>query len=122
VDDLALFADDKTTLWTWKSEVEQYLERLRLTIHSGAQPRPVAEGIPFLGFVAFPQHRRLKRRKAVYFGRRFRGRLLAYRAGEVPLATVTAGVRGWVNHARYGNTVGLRQAILTRRLVHPPGR
>ncbi len=28
------------------------------------------------------------------------------------LANLTVSVRGWVNHVRYGNTVGLRKAIL----------
>jgi len=32
--------------------------------------------------------------------------------GRIPLERVTASVRGWVNHARYGNTVGLRRAVL----------
>ena len=34
--------------------------------------RPVSEGIPFLGFVVFPEHRRLKRRKGIAFARRLR--------------------------------------------------
>ena len=36
----------------------------------------------------------------------------AYRQGEVPLDKVTRSVQGWVNHIRYGNTVGLRKAVL----------
>jgi hypothetical protein len=30
---------------------------------------------------------------------------------------ITASVQGWVNHVRYGNTVGLRKAMLGRRLI-----
>jgi hypothetical protein len=30
----------------------------------------VGEGIPFLGFVVYPERRRLKRRKGIYFRRR----------------------------------------------------
>ncbi len=67
VDDFLLFADDKATLWAWKAAVERRLARLRLTIHPGAHPRPVSEGIPFLGFVTYPDHRRLKRRKGIYY-------------------------------------------------------
>ena len=39
-------------------------------------------------------------------------RNLAYRRGEIPLERVSASVQGWVNHVRYGNTVGLRKAVL----------
>jgi hypothetical protein len=122
VDDFLLFAPDKSTLWAWKAAVEHSLTGLRLTIHPGAHVRPVNEGIPFLGFVVYPERRRLKRRKAVYFVRRFRQRLRAYQAGEIALETVTAGVQGWVNHVRFGNTIGLRKSLLTGRRVRPPLR
>jgi hypothetical protein len=36
--------------------------------------------------------------------------LLAYRRSDLPLECLEASVRGWVNHARHDNTVGLRQA------------
>jgi hypothetical protein len=112
VDDMLLFASDKATLWAWKHAVQTRLAGLRLTIHPGAHPRPVTEGIPFLGFTVFPQRRRLKQRKGMYFQRKFRRLLDAYHAGEIPLTQVTASVQGWVNHVRYGNTVGLRKAVL----------
>ena len=64
VDDFLLFADDKAQLWEWRAALVERLARLRLTIHEeSAQPRPVTEGIPFLGFHVFPGRRRLKRRK-----------------------------------------------------------
>jgi RNA-directed DNA polymerase len=68
--------------------------------------------MPFLGFVIFPQRRRLKRRKGVYFQRKLRAMMDAYEAGDMPLTSVTASVQGWVNHVRFGNTVGLRKAVL----------
>lgn len=74
----------------------------------------MTEGIPFLGFRIFPQHRRLKRRKGLYFQRKLRAMMAAYRAGDLELSRVTASVQGWVNHVRYGNTVGLRKAVLGR--------
>ncbi|MEI7990603.1 MAG: reverse transcriptase/maturase family protein [Chloroflexota bacterium] len=111
VDDFLLFAGDKRTLWAWKSALEQYLQKLRLVIHKGAHPRPVSEGMPFLGFTVFPQHRRLKRRRGIYFARKFRRLLLSYSLGDIPLSDVNASVKGWVNHVRYANTIGLRKAL-----------
>lgn len=112
VDDFLLFAGDKATLWAWWAAIVERLARLRLTIHPGAHPRPVAEGIPFLGFVLYPDHRRLKRRKVVHYRRRFHSLVARHAAGELPLEQLTASARGWANHARYGNTVGLRKAVL----------
>jgi hypothetical protein len=112
VDDLLLLGDDKADLWAWREAVVERLARLRLTIHPGAHPRPVREGIPFLGFTVFPDRRRLKRRKGIHFARTLRRLIAGYREGAVSRAALVASVRGWVNHARFGNTVGLRKAVL----------
>lgn len=112
VDDLLVFGRDKRFLWEAKRRLVCRLEALRMTVHRGAHPRPVGKGIPFLGFVVFPERRRLKRRKGVGFRRRLQVLVAAWRAREIPLAQVAASVESWENHARYGNTVGLRKAIL----------
>ncbi|MCI0576431.1 MAG: reverse transcriptase/maturase family protein [Chloroflexi bacterium] len=112
VDDVLLFARDKPALWTWREAVMEKLAELRLTIHSGAHPRPVTEGIPFLGFVVYPTHRLVKRRKVIHFRRRLQQRLHNYQAGEITTEEVNATVQGWINHVRYGDTWGLRRAVL----------
>jgi retron-type reverse transcriptase/ribosomal protein L21E len=112
VDDFALFADHKEELWYWRQAIEQRLAQLRLTLHPGAHPQPVTEGMPFLGFVVYKGRRRLKRRKGIRYRRKLSTLLEAYRQGEIPLEDVTASVQGWVNHVRYGNTMGLRKAML----------
>jgi RNA-directed DNA polymerase len=112
VDDFLLFDDDKEALWRARDAVMQRLARLRLTIHPGAHPRPVTEGFPFLGFVVFPDRRRVKRRKVVHFRRVLARSLARMEAGEMRGAEVLAKVSGWVDHVRYGNTVGLRNAVL----------
>jgi len=117
VDDLLLFADDKSTLWRWRAALVDRLAALRLTIHPGAHPRPVTEGIPFLGFILFPTHRRLKRRKVVHYRRRLKNIRQAYRNGTVSLEQVAASIRGWINHARFGDTWGLRRAVLAEVIL-----
>jgi RNA-directed DNA polymerase len=113
VDDFLLSGDDRRQLWEWKGAVIKRLSRLRLTIHQKrAQVHPVGEGIPFLGFVVYPQRRRLKRRKGIAYVRRLRQMACQYANDEISLDRMTASVHGWVNHLRYGNTAGLRKAIL----------
>ncbi len=113
VDDFLLFGDDRTQLWEWKTAAIRRLAQLRLIIHEQqAQVRPVGEGIPFLGFVVRPAQRRLKRRKGIAYARRLQQMARQYAAGTLTFEQVTASVQGWVNHARYGNTTGLRQALL----------
>ncbi|MBI5291120.1 MAG: RNA-dependent DNA polymerase [Chloroflexi bacterium] len=113
VDDFILFADDKQTLWAWRKETVDYLARLRLTLHiERVHPRPVTEGVMFLGFNVFPTHRLLKAKKAISFRRKLKAMRRQLAEGEIGLGMQHASVRGWVNHVRYGDTWGLRRAIL----------
>ncbi len=117
VDDFLLFSNEKRQLWDWLATVKERLAQLRLTIHPGAHPRPVMEGFPFLGFVLFPQCRRLKRRKGVYFARKLCRMIAAQRSGALKMDQVNASVRGWANYARFGNTTGLRKAVFRQATV-----
>ncbi|MBI5304349.1 MAG: RNA-dependent DNA polymerase [Chloroflexi bacterium] len=113
VDDFLLFADEKTNLWNWKNAIIKRLAQLRVTLHENtAQARPVTTGMPFLGFTIYPTHRRLKRRNGIAFQRRLCERMREYAVGRISLDCLTASVLGWVNHARFGDTRGLRRAVL----------
>jgi retron-type reverse transcriptase len=113
VDDILLFSQHKKQLQEWRQATIWYLQRLRLTLHENcAQPRPVETGVPFLGFVVFPGHRRLKRRNGIAFQRRLKPLARDCRSGELDWEKLDASLLGWINHARYGDTWGLRKAIL----------
>ncbi len=112
VDDFLLFGNDKAELWRWKEAMIERLAALRLSLHEGsAQVRPVEEGVRYLGFVLYPDHRRLLRRKGIHFRRRFVQLFAAYHRREIPLSTVHSSLRGWINHVRYANTWGLRRSL-----------
>ncbi len=118
VDDFALFSDSKRQLYEWKQAIIQFLCGLRLTIHEPpAQVIPCAHGIPWLGFVVYPTHRRIKARNVVKFSRRFRANWAEYCAGKITFAEFDASVQGWVNHVRYADTWGLRAHVLGQGLV-----
>jgi len=71
-----------------------------------------SEGFPFLGFIIYPEHRRLKRRKGVFYQRKLHSLVKDYCERNISFEDVTASVQGWVNHVRYADTWGLRKAIL----------
>jgi hypothetical protein len=108
-------------LYTWKHAIIERLARLRLTVHEReAQVIPCAAGIPWLGFVVYPTHRRLKARKAVHFTRRLAQLIDRYESGLISFAELDASVKGWVNHVRYADTWGLRTHIFNAHPVHTP--
>ena len=117
VDDFLLFADDKRVLWQWKDAIRERLGELRLTLHERSSTvYPVATGIPFLGFRVYPDHKRLKRRNGVAFGRRLRRYRAAVQRGEMDRETCRQRVRGWIAHAAHGDTWGLRWCLLNPTL------
>jgi len=108
VDDFLLFSDSKRELMQWREKIFKRLERFRLTLHEeSAYPRPVTEGIPFLGFQIFPEHRRIKPRKGYAFRRK-----LAHLMKVAPDKKINASLLAWINHAHYGDTFGLRRSML----------
>jgi RNA-directed DNA polymerase len=113
VDDILLFANQKQDLLNWRKEIIKFLQSLRLKLHENqAQPRPVGTGIPFLGFIVFPTHRRLKHANGFAFQRRYRDLQMRVKSGKIPQKEFTARILSWINHASHGDTWGLRKAIL----------
>jgi RNA-directed DNA polymerase len=117
VDDFALFSDNKRTLWAWRDAIIGRLATLRLTAHEhAAQIARTRDGVPWLGFVVYPTHRKLKRRNTINFTRRLEHNISLYRMGEITFAELDASVQGWINHVRYADTWGLRGYIFNN---HP---
>ena len=113
VDDILLFSEEKTALHAWLEQVVGFLQKLRLRLHeNSAQPEQTKDGIPFLGFFVFPDHRRLKRSNGIAFQRRFRKLISQYSNGEISFRDMSQRVQSWANHASYGDTWGLRTKIL----------
>lgn len=113
MDDFALFADTKEQLWEWKQAIRERLSSLRLRFHETcAQVIPTKDGIPWLGFVIYPQHRRVKRRKVVEADNRLTSRFDRWQRGEISFAEFDASVQGWINHVRYADSWGLRRHVL----------
>lgn len=110
VDDFLLFADDKQTLWDWRKRIIQKCQSLRLIIHEArCLPRPVTDGIKFLGFVIYPEKQLLKREKGIAYQRKLK--TLMQTASQ---QKIKASIQGWVNHLRYGDTWNLRKAIFRK--------
>ena len=123
VDDFVLFGDDKQRLCAWRAAIVERLRSLRLVVHEReAQVTPTRAGIPWLGFVVYPDRRLLKRRNAVNFTRRLERNIDAYRAGRISFAELDATVQGWINHVRYADTWGLREHIFSTHPITVPPR
>src|SRR5712691_4557224 len=77
----------------------------RLSMLNAKKPSPHHHDMQGKTILAF-------RRIVLYFRRHLAHLMATWQADAIPLTQVTASVQGWVNHVRYGNTVGLRKAVL----------
>jgi hypothetical protein len=111
VDDFLLFSNDLRQLQEWKTKIQARLACLRLTLHE-PQTYPVNNGIPFLGFCIYPEHRRLKKRRGIAFQRRFRRAYKQWLAGKIPAQRLEESARSWKAHAGWGDTHGLQKSVL----------
>jgi retron-type reverse transcriptase len=120
VDDFVLFSNDKTQLKEWRFALIEFLAKLRLTMHENrAHAQACKSGIPFLGFIVFPDHRRLKPAKGYAFQRRLRALHKALLNGEIERKALDIRLLAWAAHASHGDTFGLRRAILASQgLLH----
>ncbi len=112
VDDFLLFHEDKGFLRDARRRVEAHLETLRLRLHEGkSRTHRTQDGITFLGWRLFPDHRRLARANVVRFRRRLRRLEQDYAAGLVEWEEVNASVHAWNAHASHGDTWRLREQV-----------
>ena len=86
-----------------------------LTVYPQAQVTLVRHGIPWLEFLVYPDHRRVKARNVYNFRRRLRERWQEYCAGAISFAEFDASVQGWINASR--STSG---SIVRRRSLGQP--
>jgi hypothetical protein len=112
-DDFILFANSREQLHEWRGRVIECVAGLRLRLHEDRCHIVSADqGIPFLGFRIFRNRRLLLRPGIRRFRRRLRMLQEGFAAGAVGAAQVGRSVQSWVAHAAWGNTAGLREAVL----------
>jgi len=120
MDDFLIFENDREKLAVFKSKIRDFLKvKLALVLHEGkSQIYSTGNGIKFLGFRIFRNHRRLATNNVRRFKKRIKkfGYLLDY--GQIRGSQIRDSVRCWVAHSSYANTNGLRLSMfneLTKR-------
>ncbi len=115
VDDMVILGNSKTDLYEVKRAIESQLSQDRLRLHPNkAHVSPTRAGLNVLGYIVFPDHRRLRADNGHRFERRLRRLAQAYRAGKLDWDDVNPRVRSWIGHAMHADTQGLRRAIFRR--------
>jgi len=114
MDDFVLMDVSRNRLQQAKLKIATFLkENLELILHPKKQTiSPLKCGVDFLGFKIFSTHRLLRKENV----KRFCGRLKRMRKQlerkQIPIGKIGLSIRGWIAHAKCGNTYNLRKKIL----------
>ncbi len=113
--------NDKVRLAELRGQIEEFLWGLRLWLHPRKRTiSRVEDGLRFLGYRVWPDHRWLDRRGVVRFCRRLRIYARLYRAGWLPAAKLTQRIGSWMGHACHADTWNLREDIFSRTMFLGP--
>jgi hypothetical protein len=115
VDDFVLLGDSPEQLRGWQAQIASFLQNtLQLKLRDDARMQPCAQGIDFLGYVVFAQHRRVRARVVAHC----RNKLQQWYAqhqhrylhpGDV--AQLQALLGSYWGHFAHANSVRLRQQL-----------
>lgn len=113
MDDLALFHDDKASLWAARDEIERVLAQDRLRLRDNkSMVYPTRIGVDWLGYKVFLDHRRVRYENIVRYRRRLKAMQERYRRGQIDLADVNASVQSWIGHVKWADAWRLRESLL----------
>lgn len=113
VDDFVAFSDSARELQDTKRAMEEYLAGLRLVLHANkSRVYRVSDGVRFLGYRIFPQHRLLDKQNILHMRRKLQTLQQQYRDGQVNLSSIHQSIQSWIGHAAHADTWKLRARVL----------
>ena len=111
MDDIALFANEKTALWDAHAAIDAFLSNdLRLALKTKAtQLAPAGEGLPYLGWRLHRGTVRVRPENLRRYRWRLRLRRWEWRQGRWPADRYRQAVASLYAHVAHGSTLALRQ-------------
>lgn len=111
-DDFVIFDNDKQRLHDAKAAIADFLKKYRLLLHPNkSQIYRVSDGVTFLGYRVFPQHRLLRKSNVRRYRRHLKVLQKDYASGQVPLKKVLESLNSWNAHAAHADSYRLRENL-----------
>lgn len=118
MDDLAVFDNDKGRLKGIKHSIGDYLVRLKLTMHPNkCHIFPAKDGVKFLGYKAYADHRLILMPNIKRFRRRMRKYTKLWRKGLVKMQKITCSIQSWLGYAKHADSYSLRRKLFSEIVI-----
>ena len=125
VDDFVLLSYDPDQLMAWRDAIVSFLhQHLALELKALNEPRPISNGIDFLGYIIRPHYRLVRRRVVDNVRQRLQGfemRMFKQKGGDCTLLlrrdereALRATLASYLGHFRHANAVRLVDSLWQR--------
>jgi len=111
MDDFLLMSDSKAQLREWLDGIRGLLDSVGLVLNPKTRIIRAKDGVPFLGYRVWANHRRVLRPNVVRGRRRMRRWLEDVQAGKMDPLDAVGRLRSWFAHLGHANTYQLRRAL-----------
>jgi hypothetical protein len=115
-DDFVIASDNQRYLQELIPLIQSFLEsRLKLKLHpSKVSIRKVGQGIDFLGYVVFPNHRLLRTKTKRRIFAKLRKRVTEYKTGLISKHTLEQSLNSYLGVLSHANSHELQQELLNQ--------
>lgn len=122
MDDFCILHEDKGYLKELKEAIGRYLfERRILHLNPKTSVFPLGQGVDFLGYRTWTDHKLLRRRSVKRMRKKLKVMVCKYHEGIIPKIKIDRTIKSWVAHALHADTYRIRKKILnTVRLSVAP--
>lgn len=119
VDDFVLLNDSKQSLNAWREKIKTFLQKeLDLSIHQErASVFPIEQGIDFLGYQVYRDHRLVRNGNGYRFLKRFKKMKTQCQKGEKTVREISQSVASWIGHVSHADSWRLRTALLQEAVL-----
>jgi len=111
MDNFIVLHRDKGYLRDLLVEIERYLGSIYLVLNPKSGVFPASNGVPFLGYIVYADHRRVLGENVRRGRRRLRRQARAVVRGRMPYDLFVRGGRAWFAHLEHADTYHLRRSI-----------
>ncbi|MFC1613004.1 reverse transcriptase domain-containing protein [Patescibacteria group bacterium] len=112
-DDFVIASTDKEYLKELVASIRQFLNiELRLNLHPNkVSIVPFHRGVDFLGYIAFPHYRLLRKKTKLRLYRKLRKRIVAYRNGKISEDSLSQSLQSYLGVLSHANAYNLTEDL-----------
>jgi retron-type reverse transcriptase len=113
MDDFCVIHASKKYLAYLKTKIEKLLKhKLSLFLNHKTAIFPITQGINFIGYRTWPDHKLIRKRSIKNMRRKLKVMEQKYRTGQISLHEINASIMSWVAHCKHADTYRLREKVL----------